>query len=218
VILSTVRAQPPPKIAKGRPNALAQTPGSGSTSLLGQPSVGPKEPRSSLLPLPRSTSNEGNAGTPDQPSILGAGPGQGILGKAPSAPASLPLRPPVHEPPSLLGTPPLQNAAAASTGSASTRPATAGLASVGSSRSSIEEGSELNAKAQRKATIGFVRDVRRMNVALTRGRYCCWVVGSARTLETNPDWADFIQYVRKEGIIVTVPRVDPFVRAIGGAV
>ena len=40
--------------------------------------------------------------------------------------------------------------------------------------------------------IGFVRDVRRMNVALTRARFSLWIVGNATTLQQNPDWAALI--------------------------
>jgi len=74
------------------------------------------------------------------------------------------------------------------------------------------------ARARRAATIGFVRDVRRMNVALTRARFCCWVVGSARTLRSSPDWAAYLDHMKRGGAVVTVPNVDAFVRAIGGAV
>eukprot|EP00928_Gymnodinium_smaydae_P035601 TRINITY_DN25022_c1_g4_i1.p1 TRINITY_DN25022_c1_g4~~TRINITY_DN25022_c1_g4_i1.p1 ORF type:complete len:943 (-),score=182.10 TRINITY_DN25022_c1_g4_i1:72-2546(-) len=43
-----------------------------------------------------------------------------------------------------------------------------------------------------KCSIGFVRDKRRMNVALTRGKTNCWVVGRSETLRLNEDWGAFI--------------------------
>jgi senataxin len=42
----------------------------------------------------------------------------------------------------------------------------------------------------RRSQIGFVKDQRRMNVALTRGRYAVWVLGDAATLSAgSEDWA-----------------------------
>uniref|UniRef100_A0A6B2KXA7 Helicase ATP-binding domain-containing protein n=1 Tax=Arcella intermedia TaxID=1963864 RepID=A0A6B2KXA7_9EUKA len=42
--------------------------------------------------------------------------------------------------------------------------------------------------------IGFLSDIRRMNVALTRGKYGMWVVGNENLLCKNPAWSDFIDY------------------------
>jgi superfamily I DNA and/or RNA helicase len=47
--------------------------------------------------------------------------------------------------------------------------------------------------------IGFLSDYRRMNVALTRGRYALWIVGSANTLSRNSDWNALIQYSNDNG-------------------
>jgi len=40
--------------------------------------------------------------------------------------------------------------------------------------------------------IGFVKDVRRMNVALTRARLAMWVVGHAGALRKHPAWAKLL--------------------------
>ena len=46
------------------------------------------------------------------------------------------------------------------------------------------------------ATIGFLSDVRRMNVAMTRARKKLVVVGDSATLSQDPFYADFIQYAQ----------------------
>lgn len=47
------------------------------------------------------------------------------------------------------------------------------------------------------ATIGFLSDIRRMNVAMTRGRKKLVVIGDSATLSQTPFYADFIQYAQK---------------------
>lgn len=49
------------------------------------------------------------------------------------------------------------------------------------------------------ATIGFLSDYRRMNVAMTRARMKLVLVGDSATLSQNPFYADLIAYVEKCG-------------------
>ncbi|XP_038985729.1 uncharacterized protein LOC103713146 isoform X2 [Phoenix dactylifera] len=54
--------------------------------------------------------------------------------------------------------------------------------------------------------IGFVADVRRMNVALTRAKYSLWVVSNARTLKRNLHWAALIQNSKERNLFISVER------------
>lgn len=48
--------------------------------------------------------------------------------------------------------------------------------------------------------IGFVADVRRMNVALTRAKISLWIVGNARTLQRNVNWAALIENSKERNL------------------
>jgi ATP-dependent RNA/DNA helicase IGHMBP2 len=49
------------------------------------------------------------------------------------------------------------------------------------------------------STIGFLSDIRRMNVAMTRARKKLVVVGDSATLSQFSFYADFIQYAQEQG-------------------
>jgi ATP-dependent RNA/DNA helicase IGHMBP2 len=50
-----------------------------------------------------------------------------------------------------------------------------------------------------KGEIGFLSDIRRMNVAMTRARKKLVVIGDSATLGQHPFYADFIEYAEKSG-------------------
>lgn len=43
------------------------------------------------------------------------------------------------------------------------------------------------------SNLGFVADVRRMNVSLTRAKLSLWILGNSRTLQTNQTWASLVE-------------------------
>ncbi|KAF0923218.1 hypothetical protein E2562_003428 [Oryza meyeriana var. granulata] len=55
-------------------------------------------------------------------------------------------------------------------------------------------------------SIGFVADVRRMNVALTRARFSLWIFGNAKTLQTNSHWASLLQNAKERDLFISVKR------------
>ncbi|KAL8136950.1 hypothetical protein V2J09_002951 [Rumex salicifolius] len=57
---------------------------------------------------------------------------------------------------------------------------------------------------QNHRNIGFVADVRRMNVALTRARLSLWIFGNSRTLKTNNDWAALVKDASQRNLVVPV--------------
>ncbi|KAL5758782.1 hypothetical protein ACOSP7_021393 [Xanthoceras sorbifolium] len=56
------------------------------------------------------------------------------------------------------------------------------------------------------SSIGFVADVRRMNVALTRARLSLWILGNARTLRNNCNWAALVNDAKERNRVITVQR------------
>ncbi|KAI5191617.1 regulator of nonsense transcripts 1 [Nematocida minor] len=55
----------------------------------------------------------------------------------------------------------------------------------------------------RSKKIGFLNDIRRMNVALTRAKYTVIVVGSMDLLKKDPTWKSLIEYVKKNKFVYT---------------
>eukprot|EP01048_Picozoa_sp_COSAG05_P019474 COSAG05_NODE_3058_length_2374_cov_1.291868_3_plen_224_part_00 len=50
--------------------------------------------------------------------------------------------------------------------------------------------------------IGFLSDARRLNVAMTRGKYGCYVVGRRQTLEQDSSWGGLLARAAQQGAIV----------------
>ncbi len=59
-----------------------------------------------------------------------------------------------------------------------------------------------NTDSRRVNGIGFLNDVRRMNVALTRARTTLWVVGDSRALKSDPNWSALIADAEERGLLV----------------
>ena len=51
--------------------------------------------------------------------------------------------------------------------------------------------------------MGFLADVRRMNVAITRAKAALWVLGSAGTLGRSPVWAAMLANARERGVVIS---------------
>ena len=52
--------------------------------------------------------------------------------------------------------------------------------------------------------IGFLSDSRRLNVAITRAKFGCYLVGRRRTLQSDPSWNALLKRADQAGAIVPV--------------
>ncbi|EDR24206.1 splicing endonuclease positive effector sen1, putative [Entamoeba dispar SAW760] len=58
--------------------------------------------------------------------------------------------------------------------------------------------------SQIKPSIGFLSDIRRMNVALTRAKNALWVIGNSNTLCTNKTWKQYIEWLKEKDLIIEI--------------
>ena len=56
--------------------------------------------------------------------------------------------------------------------------------------------------------IGFLSDARRLNVAITRAKFGCYLVGRRRTLQSDPSWDALLRRADEVGAIVPVSSPD----------
>jgi len=64
--------------------------------------------------------------------------------------------------------------------------------------------------------IGFLSDVRRMNVALTRAKHFLFVIARCESVVVNPYWFDLVQHARETNAVVRVPMLGSGVTASFG--
>ncbi|KAE8900129.1 hypothetical protein PF003_g16034 [Phytophthora fragariae] len=57
-------------------------------------------------------------------------------------------------------------------------------------------------RSSQRGGIGFLRDVRRLNVAITRARFCLYVVGNVNTLVRDETWAALVRSARDRKLII----------------
>jgi superfamily I DNA and/or RNA helicase len=67
-------------------------------------------------------------------------------------------------------------------------------------------------RSNRQGKVGFLKDWRRLNVAITRARSGLIVVGDSRTLRNERHWRAFVDWCQREGCYVE-RSVDPKVLA-----
>lgn len=63
-------------------------------------------------------------------------------------------------------------------------------------------------RSSSRGGIGFLRDIRRLNVAITRARFCLFVVGNVETLKRDRTWAAFVKSAENRQLVVDTGRLS----------
>jgi len=67
----------------------------------------------------------------------------------------------------------------------------------------------VRATAGSAGTIGFLSDVRRMNVALTRAKFFLFVIARCGSIIVNPYWRELVNHARDANSIIPIPVMAP---------
>lgn len=59
-------------------------------------------------------------------------------------------------------------------------------------------------RSNRRGELGFLTDLRRLNVSLTRAKRKLIAVGDSSTLSNHPTYRRFIEFVREKGTLIGV--------------
>jgi superfamily I DNA and/or RNA helicase len=69
-------------------------------------------------------------------------------------------------------------------------------------------------RANDEKKIGFLSDIRRLNVAITRSRYGLFIVGSGDTLSSNRYWRYLLKYARDTNAVVKVAHTNVSIKKL----
>lgn len=65
----------------------------------------------------------------------------------------------------------------------------------------------------RENVIGFLSDVRRLNVAITRPKFALIVLGNSETLSSHHTWRSYIEFMAHNDAYINIPTVILFIPA-----
>jgi superfamily I DNA and/or RNA helicase len=63
--------------------------------------------------------------------------------------------------------------------------------------------------------IGFLKDFRRVNVALTRAKYSLWILGNCNVLGSDPLWDALISDIRNRNLMTESTKLEHFMEKAG---